>query len=409
MDTSFRNVSGDGYVLDRTLKILPEHTRNVFYYVILCITVSALIGNILVINAIRKKNCRFLQKTFIISLAIADTFTVCMFATNHLRILRSELMVWTLGEFMCIFLPTGQVLGTTASSVALLTIALDRYQNVIYALSKRWSPRPRICILMAVGVFVLCSALAYPMSTIFDYQPIKVYFVDKRTTEDAFMCVAEKNKLIIYYCTMAALIFMPILTIFIWFYYNIATLVWKHRKPFHMRFKKKHQGEEESTTTTKSNTNAIPTVTMQPSVQKKKNLQVERKLRTFRIVVVLMITFILCRFPYWYYYVMRIICTLKGNTVWNIHYGFISLTMLNCALNPLLYTFLNQTINAFKTINDFMCKICCCCISNTDFEGFERENPFARENYQPEFLKVGKGFNTQPNKQCNNKNIVEKY
>ncbi|CAH1964731.1 unnamed protein product [Acanthoscelides obtectus] len=364
----------------------------------------------LVVNAMRNKQCKFLQKTFIISLAIADMFTICMFAINHLRILRNELMVWTLGPFMCVFIPTGQVLGTTASSVALLAIALDRYQNVVYALSKRWNPSPRICISMAVGVYVLCSALAYPMATIFDYQPIKIYFVDKKTVEDAFMCVATKEKLTIYYCCIAALIFMPILTIFVWFYYNIATLVWKHRKPLHMRFKKKHQREDESTTTTKcSNTNSVPTVTMAHTLQKKKNLQVERKLRTFRIVVVLMITFVICRFPYWYYYVMRTICKLAGNFVWSIHYTFISLTMLNCALNPLLYTFLNQTINAFKTVNDFMCKICCCCFSNADFEDFEKENPFARENYQPEFQRVGKPNNDQFNKRCDKNNRTEKY
>nr|CAI5843076.1 unnamed protein product [Callosobruchus analis] len=52
---SYDLLQGDGYVIDRTLRILPENTRNVFYYVILCITVFALAGNILVIKAIRKK------------------------------------------------------------------------------------------------------------------------------------------------------------------------------------------------------------------------------------------------------------------------------------------------------------------------------------------------------------------
>lgn len=40
------------------------------------------------------RKCKFLQKTCIISLAIADIFSVIMFATNNLETLSQTLIIW---------------------------------------------------------------------------------------------------------------------------------------------------------------------------------------------------------------------------------------------------------------------------------------------------------------------------
>ncbi|XP_018563491.1 QRFP-like peptide receptor [Anoplophora glabripennis] len=381
-------------VLNSTIHVVPENTRHAFYWLILVITILAVIGNVLAIRSIILRKCKFLQKTCIISLAMADIFSVVIFATNNLETLSQTLIIWTLGEFMCNFIPMGQVLGTTASSVALLVIALDRYQNVIYALGRRWDPKPTMCILIASALWIVCTVISYPMYIYFQHKSVNVVYVEEEPVfEFAYMCVAvDKTRLTVYYVTMAVLIFLPIIVIFFWFYYKIAALVWKHRKPLALRFNKSdRQSElEESSTTKSTDLSANNSKNLKLIVKKVKNVQVERKIRTFKIVLVLMITFITCRLPYWCFYVIKLLSILKGDLVWNLNFALTALNMINSVLNPLLYTFLSQTIHAWKLINDFICKICCCCFSNAEFEDFEKDNPFVREHHgskKPQVIK----------------------
>lgn len=228
----------------------------------------------------------------------------------------------------------------------------------------------------------------------FQHEPINVVYVEQEPIfEFAYMCLAvDKSRLTVYYVTMAVLIFLPIIIVFFWFYYKIAALVWKHRKPLALRFNKaQRQSEcEESSTTKSTDLSANNSKNLRLIVRKVKNVQVERKIRTFKIVLVLMVTFITCRLPYWCFYVVKLLSKFTGDVIWNLNFALISLNMINCVLNPLLYTFLNQTIHAWKLINDFMWKICCCCFSNTEFEDFEKDNPFAREHYdakKPQIVK----------------------
>ncbi|KAJ8959780.1 hypothetical protein NQ314_006210 [Rhamnusium bicolor] len=69
-----------------------------------------------------------------------------------------------LGDFLCYFIPMGQVLGTTASSFALLAIALDRYQNVTVAIiSKRWNPNLWKCLLAAFLSWIVSSGWSWKL------------------------------------------------------------------------------------------------------------------------------------------------------------------------------------------------------------------------------------------------------
>lgn len=184
--------------------------------------------------------------------------------------------------------------------------------------------------------------------------------------------VMVKERMSVYFVIMAFVIFFPMLLIFSSFYLNIAILIWKHRKPVSSNDNKVAVGEDTSTLSTKR---SMSNESQSLYVTKKKNIQVERKMRTFRTVLLLMISFIVCRLPYWSFYVVKLLTLQRSVFAWNLHFSFIALNLLNCILDPLLYTFLDETISALKIINDFFFKICCCCFSN-DFEDFERNNPF---------------------------------
>lgn len=151
---------------------------------------------------------------------------------------------------------------------------------------------------------------------------------------------------------------------FFWFYYKIAYLIWQHRKP---------PSEQEITET------SCATKTLQDSstTAKKKNVQMGRKIRSFKIVVTLIIAFIGCRFPYWLIMLYQQVNVVDRNVMWNIRFSCIALYLLNCALNPLLYTFLNVTIVMFRKLNAFLTNTCCCWFSNSDFEEYETGKPLS--------------------------------
>lgn len=211
-------------------------------------------------------------------------------------------------------------------------------------------------------------------------------FTEKAVYQIHALCFLSKKSLSVYYVALDVLIFLPMLTVFIWFYLKIAALIWVHRKPVTSKFNKYEKDLDDSTTSSTKTTNIASSnisIISKNKPKKVKNLQVQKKIRTFRIVLVLVISFVLCRFPYWFYYTIRLLGKCSSNTSWNLHFTLVSLNLFNCVLNPLLYTFLNQTVTALRIFKDFLWKVCCCCCSSDEFEEFEKENPYANDQIQP--------------------------
>ncbi|KAJ8978889.1 hypothetical protein NQ317_008504 [Molorchus minor] len=359
------------YVTDKSLKLIPESSRSVFFWIILVITVLAVVSNTSAIVSMVKRKLKSLQKVCIVSLAVSDLFSIIIFATNNLDTLSRDLKVWELGEFLCYFIPMGQILGTNASSFALLVIALDRYQNVSVAvIRKKWNPNLWTSVLLIVASWIVSAVTAYPMFVFFTYNPIKIVYTNgtEPLFEDSYMCIAiQKDSLMLYYTLMTIFIFSSNNNnFFMVLLPNCCTNL--------ETSKAGHPSQAVSGKYSGSMDRSSP----KPIIKKPKNVQMEKKLRTFKVVIALMLAFTLCRLPYWLYFVIKLVKTIQGDTMWNIHFALTSLNILNCALNPFLYTFLNQTISATKKINEITCRfiLCCCCFSNSEFEDFENNNPF---------------------------------
>ncbi|XP_030756668.1 somatostatin receptor type 5-like isoform X2 [Sitophilus oryzae] len=362
------NVWVDGYngtvVPDYILKVITIN-KTLHYWIILIISIIAVFGNLIVIRTVICRKYKYLQKTCIISLALSDLLTVVLFATSNLDLLSKPLMTWPFGEFLCYYLPVGQVLGNFASSLALFVIALDRYHNVIHAFSKKWDPGLLYCLLGALALWLVCAGMSYPMSTFYFYIPLVV------NNENVFLCSGTSNtksEILSYYSSINVLFFFPVISMFFWFYYKIALLIWRHRKP--VTNERCQEVTDISTTSVRS---PVPRI---KSIMKKRNLQMERKMRTFKIVVVLIFAFIGCRMPHWLFMLYNLLKEVPASIAWNLRFSFIALNLFNCVLNPFLYTYLGQTIYIFRKINDFMCKICCCCCSNAEFEDYETGQGF---------------------------------
>lgn len=254
--------------------------------------------------------------------------------------------------------------GVLASSLALMFIAMDRYRNVVYALSKRWNPPLWVCLIGTAVFWVISFAVSYPIYS---------YFAVLTTDDGADVCFIPMDKTILrnYYIIMVVVIFLPLLGIFSWFYYKIAALIWKHRKPLSTIFKKETHSNQETSSF------ALPEIK-----KTQDEIRVERKIRTFKIVITLMIVFIVCRLPYFAIQIFKSVYSVLNdtNTAWNLGYTFMALHIVNCALNPLLYTFLNSTLKVWFKIWNLVCEICCICCSTDEFDSLDRENPFTVEN-----------------------------
>nr|XP_022900455.1 QRFP-like peptide receptor [Onthophagus taurus] len=386
-----------------SLKYLSFLERSIFFSVFFLVYIIALSGNIAAIYVTLNRKHRFIQKTLIISLASSDLIMATAYTVNYLETFSHDLVNWTMGVFLCGAIPFLQIFGVIASSGALVAIALDRYRNVVHVTKQRWNPSFSHCIFMISTMWIICAVISYPITIWFEHKEVNVYFSDGRQPpiERMFMCLSmEKDKLKIYYIFIAATIFLPLFVIFTWLYCNIAKLVWKHRKPLSVRFEKNQENSLETVTSQIKTDDSISTIKIMPKsppiiMPKQKPNSVKRKIRTFKIIIVLMMAFLLCRIPYWTFNILKLINTYREHHYWILTYLFNGLALLNCAMNPFLYTFLNETVDYLsritKILNDFTCQVCCCCFSNTEFEDFGKENPFM-DNY-----------NNFENKQCNKK------
>ncbi|XP_066139810.1 substance-K receptor-like [Euwallacea fornicatus] len=341
-----------------------EVNRALYFWIILVISVLAVIGNLLAVRTVILSKYKYLQKTCIISLAISDLLTVIIFSMNNLYLLYYKPMEWIYGEFLCHFMPIGQVLGNLTNSIALLAIALDRYHNVIHALSPKWNPSLGKCIGGTLFLWLVCLGLSYPVVTFYIFIPL---LVNDRKTAMCTGAPVTKRSIFLYYITMNCLFFLPILVLFFWFYYKIAFLIWRHRKPLNDDY---HQQEVTDTcSSSKPVQDAYPTSALK---SKKKNVQMKSKIRSFKVVVALVLAFITCRLPYWLQMIYQQLETVNKNVLWNVRFATISLHLFNCVLNPLLYTYLNITITVCRKVSRFVTHYCCCWFSNLEFEDFER-------------------------------------
>ncbi|KAF5286977.1 hypothetical protein FQR65_LT12375 [Abscondita terminalis] len=367
------------YYLEKDFFYLYFYERVIFFAIYIIVYVVAFFGNIVVIITTMRRKQRYIQKSCLISLSASDFVTATANAVMHLSTFVENIKIWILGSFLCYILPLLPVLGIICSSAALVGIAYDRYQNVVHALKSRWQPTVRQCVVF-FSLLWLCSAgISYPMYTYFDIVGINLircnnseHFIEKR-----YLCVSFlKDRMMVYYISLMCGLFIPMLVIYIWLYIKIAQLVWNHRKPINQKYK-----QTQSETSSASNSKSTPSNNVKKSPKKESN-RVERKLRTFKIIVFLMCIFLILRLPNLIFDTIKLSVVLDSHQAWIIKYICVFLTLLSCALNPFLYTFLNCTINAFKTLEDFAFGVCCFFLSTKEFDELQNGNPFMDKSYE---------------------------
>lgn len=196
-----------------------------------------------------------------------------------------------------------------------------------------------------------------------------------------------------FYIIVFVFIFAPIFVAFVWLNAIIAKEIWKRRHaPGAQSQSKSKETEEDSSTvemkgTVDTNTSSNvrnhsskissselknsavsskqPVFTIQPAPaaisETRRSTDIQRRqrqMRMFKVILVLMSTFILCRLPNWIFLLYKLNNHVSGRLNWILLYSFALTGILNCMLNPLLYTFLSETIRITSRIGSVCFRFC---------------------------------------------------
>lgn len=158
-------------------------------------------------------------------------------------------------------------------------------------------------------------------------------------------------------------IFLPLLTTFLWLNTILAKEIWNRREPIQVQQQPVFTViVEESTVDSMHkdtgdaiavrNKTKIVTNSQTPNESLSVNVEVsskrverkQRQIRMVKVIALLMAVFFICRLPNWIYVLYKLSNVTQKNIYWVIHYIFGILVLINCLLNPFLYTFLSETI-----------------------------------------------------------------
>lgn len=266
--------------------------------------------------------------------------------------------------------------------------------------------------LHAVIAFIV-PGISTPMYSLYTYYgPVHIVTVNCDIIPDTlhFCTVETKDFKIQYYLAVYVLIFLPLFLTFIGFYVVVAMYVWKQRIPISKRAPAQKPSHETATTSASQNdtkiykkfdtktspryvtnttsnigsrstlltdsssgtplnrrkqtdNNASGTSLAEPSVR---TTHTKRKVRTFRVILVLIATCFVGRVPSWTYTVAQSDPDVRLDEIhwWLLQYWFTILSLFSTALNPFLYCFLNETLDFIQGVFRFIRNIFgCCCFS----------------------------------------------
>jgi hypothetical protein len=264
--------------------------------------------------------------------------------------------------------------------------------------------------LLDVTAFTV-PGIATPMRSMYQYVgPIYILTVDCDIPPKGlyFCSVPTKEFKIQYYLSVYAIIFLPLFVIFVGFYVVIAMYVWKRRIPISKKAPAQMSSNETATTNTskndtkmykKASTKASPRYVMNTTSNAgsrstlltesssgtplnrrrqsdnkagtpheeppKRTTQTKRKVRTFKVIMVLIASCFIGRVPSWTYTVVQSNPNIRLGEIkwWLLQFWFAMLSLLSTALNPFLYCFLNETLDFIQGVFRFIRNIfeCCCC------------------------------------------------
>nr|CAD7264292.1 unnamed protein product [Timema shepardi] len=417
---------------------------------------------VIYIHLLDMKN-RLLYRVCLISLACSDLIVAVMSGINNIpKFLLPSHNFFILGEFMCSFMPLLQNTSLLANSMTLSCIAVDRYQMVVQAVRGRWDPGRYVCFGVVAGIWVISAGVASPMYGLYlwitamiiqddgvnitileQYSVFHMCLLDDKTFKYTYFLIVFSFIFLPLLCTFLVLYILVVRYLFLWrrpgsclSVQNIPGVGETDRKKTLFTFQrpghktvvpptfivkevtKKDDGDPPRTfnvdlTDQRTNgnkysvsrpdggsTNRTRKSAAQVPANNGRTTHAARKLRTFKIIMALMITFICLRMPSWIFtiYLLNPKSSTGGNFWWNVQNVFSLLVVLNCSVNPFLYCFLNQVLRIYGIFRGWLTRFlgrCRFCRGEKDarevaVNGAEEDDELAVEG-PPQMLMVPRG------------------
>ncbi|KAJ6637638.1 Neuropeptide F receptor [Pseudolycoriella hygida] len=172
LNQSINNVS---LIIDSSRQVTKEilekfkRNRNIegsAYYILIILygilIIFGTIGNCLVVIAVvRKSNMRTVRNLFIVNLAVSDLL-LCI-VTMPLTLIEILTKYWPLGDYghLCKMIGTLQAISIFVSTISITSIALDRYQVIVYPTRENLQYMGAFVVIVFIWSFALF--LASPM------------------------------------------------------------------------------------------------------------------------------------------------------------------------------------------------------------------------------------------------------
>ena len=160
-------------VANNSLVIFDQNTLTVLIFLFVLLIVFGATGNGFVCYVVaRNRRMVTPRNIFIINLAISD-LTLCLF-TQPFNLMRVCTTRWTLGEFMCKFVPVFTGVNVFVSTISIASIALDRFQVVVFPTNNavtKWRSFFALASIWLVAFLMASPLLAF--SRIKPFEPVK--------------------------------------------------------------------------------------------------------------------------------------------------------------------------------------------------------------------------------------------
>ncbi|XP_001976576.2 orexin receptor type 2 [Drosophila erecta] len=372
--------------------------RNAFSAVVGTLFVLAFSGNLGTLYVNTRRKLRPFFRACLISLACSDLVSSVFCTVSYMAQFQAEyLQLWTIGGFMCKFVPFITTMSVLSGSLTLVAIALDRYLAVMRPVLGFWSPDKRFSTLCMLLIWACSIGSSGPLLGIYDYRQIFLLEVEDSGEERGgkevvatavpeeltvtelemvHMCLAGDHDVGLYYVILFTLIFLPCIVSFLWLNAVIARQLWLRRhyhqeqqvqqqEPKEGQFKRMANGHDLLMPSTLVSAMGVavpfaldrtplpPKSPVGDPVKKTTVTALAREARHRRMVVVvllMMAVFICLRLPAWVFLIMRLYGSYSEPIDWLLYFSFGILNLFSCALNPIFYTFLTQTIRTVSLV-----------------------------------------------------------
>ncbi|XP_016928245.3 gastrin/cholecystokinin type B receptor [Drosophila suzukii] len=376
------------------LSQLNRFKRHAFTAVVGILFCLAFSGNLSTLYVNTRRKLRPFFRACLISLACSDLVSSIFCSVSYMAQFQAEyLQLWTIGGFMCNFVPFITTTSVLSGSLTLVAIALDRYLAVMRPVLGFWNPDIRFSCLCMLLIWACSIGASGPLLGIYEYKRIFLLRMDDDSSEESggvptvvpeelvvtelemvHMCLAGDHDIGLYYVILFALIFLPCIVSFVWLNAVIARQLWL-RRHYHQEQQVQQQEPKEGQFKSMGGDLLMPTtlvsavgvalpfalekaslppkIPVKDPAKKTTAAALAREARHRRMVVVvllMMAVFICLRLPAWVFLIMRLFGTYSEPIDWLLYFSFGILNLFSCALNPIFYTFLTQTIKTVSLV-----------------------------------------------------------